>query len=67
MLYVQIFIGVFGKRIKIEPTAFLIHALSSKEKFSIWDGCEGFVWHQKGVAFFLAICFALDRRSMLRM
>jgi hypothetical protein len=35
MLYVQIFIVVFGKRIKIEPTALSIHAALEQKKFSV--------------------------------
>jgi hypothetical protein len=36
MLYVQIFIGVFGKRIKIEPTAFFdSRALKQGKIFSM--------------------------------
>jgi hypothetical protein len=53
MLYVQFFIVVFEKQIKVEPTAFLIHAAHAK-KFQYGGSSEGVVWHQKGVALLLA-------------
>lgn len=62
MLYVQTFIVVFGKRIKVEPTAFLIHAAPMQRVFQVSESCGGVVWHQKGVALFRV---AYDLRSML--
>lgn len=65
MLYVQIFIVAFEKRIKIEPTAVFESPRPDANKFSIWESCEGVVWHQKGGVFLLAVLFDCDLRSVL--
>ena len=49
MLYVQIFIVVFGKRIKVDPPRFLFTPLGCKEIFQYERTSERVVWHQKGV------------------